>query len=291
MKIFITGGSGFVGRHLLPLLEQHEVLALSRDAIPQGMSQVFRVLKGDLKDPSSYADELGVFRPDCCIHLAWEGLPDYSFQHCRDNLHASTALLGVLDTVGCRKTFMAGTCWEYTGLTGAVGEGDFGTKLGLFAAHKLALQTIGQSHAQASGSRLLWGRPFFIYGPGQRSGSLIPACYRSLKQGLLPEINNPLAVNDFVYVGDVARAIRYLIEADDTTGIYNIGSGKPLAVWEVVNLVAAELHLEPVYHDLLMSPGSGFWADISKIDKLGWHPEVSLEVGIQSTLESLERAL
>ena len=129
-------------------------------------------------------------------------------------------------------------------------EGDQGHDLNLFAAHKTALQLIGQSNCAATGSRLTWGRVFFVYGPGQRPSSLIPSCYRSLKHGVAPKINNPLAINDFIHVADVAAAIRELVEADGATGIYNIGAGQHFAVWEVVNLVAAEMGLSPVYHDM-----------------------------------------
>ena len=290
MKIFITGGSGFIGRHLLKLLElgNHNVLCLSHTASIVSSSPTLRTVLGDLNSPDSYSAELKRFRPECCVHLAWEGLPDYSIENCSKNFFAGIKLFETLSQIGCSKIFALGTCWEYGKNIGAVKEEDQGAELNIFAAFKAALQLIGQSSSLAVGSQFLWGRPFFVYGPGQRSGSLIPSCYRSFKNGALPTISNPMAANDFIHVSDVAAAISGLISADNIeTGLYNIGSGQSFAVWEIVNLIAAEMDLPPVYFDMPDSI-SGFWADPSKTQKYGWQPELLIQAGIAQTILALE---
>ena len=287
MKIFITGGSGFIGRHLVALLDRHEVLCLNRSTYIEGPNAGIRTIRGDLNAPNSYVADLERFKPDCCIHIAWEGIPDYSLENCRMNLLAGINLFEILGRIGCGKIFAAGTCWEYGQLTGAVMEGDQGIQPNVAAAVKNALYKIGENNCVSTGSQLTWGRIFYAYGPGQRPGALIPSCYRSLKQGVAPKIINPLAANDFIHAADVAAAIRALVEADEVAGIYNIGSGRPFAVWEVVNLIAVQMGLPPVYQDMPATT-TGFWADISKARLLGWQPELSLQVGIAQTLEALE---
>jgi len=246
-----------------------------------------RTIKGDLNVPDSYADEPERFRPECCIHLTWSGLPDYSLANCCSNLLAGINLFDSLNRIGCARTFAAGTCWEYGKLHARVREDAPGREPNLFASFKSALQTIGQSICAVSGCQLRWGRVFFVYGPGQRPTSLVPTCYRSFKQGFAPQISNPLAVNDFIHVADVAAAIRTLVEADDAVGIYNIGSSRPVAVWEVVNIVAAQVGLPAVYVDM-PAPSLGFWSDSAKVISLGWQPELSLQAGIAKTLAALE---
>src|SRR6266853_3598294 len=287
MRIFLTGSDGFIGRHLLPLLDRHDVLCLSRATPTRGEIDGLRSTCGDLNAPASYAAVLERFKPECCIHLAWEGLPDYSIENCRANLVAGISLFEILRRVGCANIFAAGTCWEYGKLTGAVREQDRGREPNQFGAFKSALQTIGQSFFTVSGSRFTWGRIFFVYGPGQRPASLIPASYRSFKQSDLPQISNPLAVNDFIHVADVGAAIRTLVESDHASGIYNIGSGCPHAVWQVVNSVAEKMGLPPVYRDMA-APDTGFWADITKMHSLGWQPKFPLHAGIAQTIKVLE---
>lgn len=284
MRIFVTGCSGFIGSYLLPLLVRggHEVLSLGRGAGTPGAP---RVLRGDLYEADSYRAELVRFRPDCAIHLAWGGLPDYSLGNCRRNLLAGIDLFEALGQAGCKRIFAAGTCWEYGKLTGAVKESEQGVETGIFAAFKIALHAIGQSCCQADGSRFIWGRPFFVYGPGQRASSLIPSCYRSLSAGSAPAINNPMAVNDFVHVADVADAIRALVESDEASGTYNIGTGRPAAVWEVVNAVAASLGLPPVYQDMPPASMTGLWADTGRLEAFSWRPAMTLEAGIAQTIE------
>ena len=53
MRIFLTGGSGFIGRHLLPLLDRHEVLCLSHSAPSTDTTDAPRTIRGDLNAPAS----------------------------------------------------------------------------------------------------------------------------------------------------------------------------------------------------------------------------------------------
>ena len=64
MKVFITGGSGFIGRALLRQLEnkKYEVLMLARN--PKSISGTFKTLKGDLAKASKIKDALIKFKPD-----------------------------------------------------------------------------------------------------------------------------------------------------------------------------------------------------------------------------------
>ncbi len=285
MKIFITGGSGFIGKHLIPILGQHELLCLTRSAKDLKSGNNVQYVSGDLFNPESYLSALEEFKPDCCIHLAWYGLPDYSLENNKINLISGISLVESLKKVGCKKIFAVGSCWEYGHAMNSLSESDSPIAPDVFATFKTSLHMISHSICLESSINLTWGRVFFVYGPGQRQNSLIPSCYNSLKNGVEPKINNPLAVNDFIYVSDVADAIRHLIELDDISGVYNIGSGQGKAVWEVVNSVASALKLPPVYENMPES-NDGNWANITSISKSGWEPKVSIERGILNTVKA-----
>jgi nucleoside-diphosphate-sugar epimerase len=287
MKIFITGGSGFIGKQLIPILGKHELLCLTRSAKNLKSSKNVQCLIGDLCNPESYLPALDEFRPDCCIHLAWYGLPDYSIENNKINLISGINLVECLKKVGCKKIFAVGSCWEYGNAKKSLSEKELPIDPGQFALFKTSLRMIINKICNENNINLVWGRVFFVYGPGQRQTSLIPTCYNSLKNGIELKINNPLTVNDYIYVSDVAKAIRHLIELSDISGIYNIGSGKGVPVWEVVNYIASTMKIPHIYKNM-PSSDLGNWANIDSLNKCGWKSETSLEAGIFNTINTLE---
>lgn len=288
MKIFVTGASGFIGRNLLPVFEEHDLLCLSHSKDIKNTARNVKVINGDLNNSDSYIDELSQFKPDCCIHLAWHGLPDYSVRNSTSNLNAGIQLVESLVKVKCKKIFIAGSCWEYGEAEGLVDENSNPIESGIFASFKSSMRIITESICNESDIKLIWGRAFFVYGPDQRENALIPSCFRDFKNGIQPQINNPKARNDFVYVHDVVNSIKVLVESEESNGLYNIGSGESSAVWEVVNMVANEMRVPLPYKDIPSSLNGSF-ADIDKIKKHGWIPKVSLVSGISKTVKYLNK--
>jgi nucleoside-diphosphate-sugar epimerase len=289
MRILITGGTGFIGRYLLPLMNQHHIMLIGRSGNSPGGSNL-KFLKADLAIPASWVEQVREFSPEACIHLAWSGLPDYSLAKCIENFNINMELLGFLSDIKCNKIFVAGTCWEYGDLQAKVSEKYLPSPTNLFASFKTSIRLIGERLAVSKAVNLIWGRIFFVYGEGQRTTSLIPGCYQSFKNGKSPELRNPNAVNDFIHVSDVARAILRLIESHSAEGIFNIGSGKPRRVIEVCRIIAKKLDLENLLPEASNIPqGNGLWADTSLINKTtGWYPEYSIEAGIDETIRSME---
>ena len=124
MRILITGGNGFIGRHLVPLMHQHQLLLISKQKVSFDQPNL-QHLSADLANPERWGGEVSDFSPNACIHLAWSDLPDYSFFKCRENLDINLKLLDLLTTTKCKKIFIPGTCWEYGDLQGKVCENDF----------------------------------------------------------------------------------------------------------------------------------------------------------------------
>ena len=290
MKIFVTGASGFIGKNLLPVLGSHELLCLSHSQQVNCTKQNVKTITGDLNDPETYIYALKLFKPDCCIHLAWSGIPDYSVENSSKNLLASINLVKNLVEVDCKKICIIGSCWEYGNIKGKVTENCNPVDQNIFASFKTSIRIISESICNGSNTSLVWGRAFFIYGPEQRDEALIPSCYQSLKNSEKPNINNPLARNDFVYILDVVNSIRILVESEGSSGVYNIGSGDSTPVWDVVNKVADALGLPHPYSDMPIMLDNNF-ADMSKMKTHDWTLQFPLASGIANTVKFLEEDL
>lgn len=287
MRIFVTGGTGFVGRavcrHLAP---QHDLLVLTR---LESAHVPGRALVGDFFDPPTWTAAVRRFAPERCVHLAWQGLPDYSYAVSRRNLEAGLALFAALRDTPCARVVAMGSCWEYGDLQGAVSESMAPSRPGMFAACKAALHGIGGALLADAGIGLAWLRPFFIYGPGQRPTSLIPSCIEAAAAGQTMTLRTPDAVNDFVHVDDVAAATAAVIGVERADGIYNVGSGTPTRVADVANLVCRLVGRPAAFPE--GTAGEGCWADTTRLRcDTDWVPRISLNEGVAALVRERRTA-
>lgn len=271
----------------MPLLGGHEIFTLSRNAQPESGRD--GAIAGDLGTDGPWREHIERLSLDCCIHLAWDGLPDYSLGRCRANLDANVALLETLVRARVRRVVVAGTCWEYGAVSGPADEARAPGDRGTFAATKHAIRTMLESVARDAGMEYRWARIFFAYGPGQRDAALIPHLRRAFRAGEAPSLREPGAVNDFVHVDDVARGLQLLAECDAPSGAFNLGSGSPTSVGDVANLVAAH-YGQPAAFGASQSQ-SGMWADMQKTEAAtGWRPQIGIADGVQRTLVAMDEA-
>ena len=285
MRVLVTGGRGFLGRHLLPLLDGHEVMSLERH--PDGAVRSVLTVAGEIGRDGDWQATVEKFAPEWCIHLAWDGLPDYSLACCRRNLDANVSFLQTLVRAGVRRVVVAGTCWEYGRAVGAVAPDSAPMGGGVFAATKHAIRAMLDGVSRDAGFDYRWARLFFVYGPGQRSASLIPHLRTALSAGMAPSLREPSAVQDFVHVDDVARGLLRLAECDVPSGIFNLGSGGPTSVGEIANRVARYYGQSAPFAEA--SGGEGFWADTSATTAAsGWRPEIAIGEGVESMLRTMD---
>ena len=132
-----------------------------------------------------------------------------------------------------------------------------------------------------------WLRFFYIYGEGQRSGSLIPYIVKELQRGVQPALNGAFNRNDFVHVLDVAQAVCGSLErmwTDTFQETFNIGSGSPAQVLDIASEAAKllEVEFDPTQYTAPQTPPSTFWADIRTVkERLCWEPHISLQEGLE----------
>ncbi len=298
MRVFITGGTGFIGKNVVNQLEKEgfSILLLTR-ASKENIFSIIKskkvdIVSGDLSDINKWETKLKQFKPDTTIHLAWEEIPDYGVETSIKNLKYGLNLFEELAEIGCKKIICTGSCWEYGKNQGKISE-DLPVKFSnAFTAAKNALHWLGREIAKENNIQFIWTRLFYVYGPGQRVNSLIPYIIKCVKEGKKPKIRTPSVRNDFIYVKDVAKAIVAILENCNQSTVYNIGSGYSTSIQDIVKIVYSELNLQYKPKDKVFKSYNidfdYFWADISKIKKeVGWEPKITIEEGIQKIIETV----
>jgi nucleoside-diphosphate-sugar epimerase len=86
------------------------------------MKNGVRWCRGDVGAPEAYRGTLAEFQPEAALHLAWEGIPDFSLQKCMANLHSGVLFGNAVLEAGCRHLVVAGSCWEDGKVDGMVSE-------------------------------------------------------------------------------------------------------------------------------------------------------------------------
>jgi nucleoside-diphosphate-sugar epimerase len=293
MKILITGLTGFVGKNLLKRnLGEHEYFTIARGH--QKFIKNVEVLEGDLNNIRTFEKGLKETRPDVCLHLAWEGIPDYGYETSHKNFNAGVDFFRFLvQECGCRKIVSTGSCWEYGKNFGPCREDELVAAGGYFPWAKRALCDLGMSLADGEKIKFIWLRFFYIYGPGQRAESLVPSLARTLMKGGCPQVKNPLNANDFIYVDDACEALMKAAFMDVPSGIYNVGSGISLPVWRVCEMMENVLAEKVLYAKQLQASGgnqtANFWADTGKSRSiLQWSAQTAMDVGIKEYLRGLK---
>ncbi|MCW8899146.1 MAG: NAD-dependent epimerase/dehydratase family protein [Gammaproteobacteria bacterium] len=293
IKVLITGVSGFIGIPLAEklLTQKCEILALSRTTPTIKSNDSIVWLEADLSSPNSYREQIESFSPDVVIHLAWQDIPDFSFQTSIKNLNQSLEFLSFVSGLkSCKKILVSGSCWEFNIKKGECLETDVSIPKDHFTWAKHSIRTWLEMICKQNEISLGWFRIFYVYGPRQRAASLIPTVLNDVKNGKIPQIKTPKNANDYIFVDDVIDAFAIATNNNFSSGIYNLGSGKSTSVLDICRCAerivrgSDTLTLQLENESKLNIADIDFWAgnNITK-EALNWMPETTLEDGIRKT--------
>jgi UDP-glucose 4-epimerase len=146
----------------------------------------------------------------------------------------------------------------------------------------------------SKGSKIIGLRYFNVYGKGQSISyaGVITKFLDRIRKRQSPIINGDgLQVRDFVYVGDVAKANLLAMESKVDFSFINIGSGKPTTILELAQMIirASGLELKPVHEKPLQGDVKESLADTSLAKRLlGWNTEVELEDWLKKVVSKSE---
>ena len=296
MKIFITGGAGFIGSHICE--ELYKKIPSSKlvilDKITYAANLKFishlikdkkrvKFIKADILDNTKYEKKIKNF--DIAINVAAESHVDRSFKN--------SILFTKTNTLGAHIFFQ--TCLEkkvkkivHVSTDEVYGEkllGSFDEKSHLnptnpYSASKAAAEIIINSYNYHFKSNILIVRGNNIYGKRQFPEKLIPSCITKLIKNKPIEIhgsgNN---IRCYLSAVDFANAI-YLLLKKKRTGIFNIGNNKYFKNIEIAKIICKKFKKDKkkFIHFIKDRPFNDrrYSVNINKIKKIGWRPRNSL---------------
>lgn len=294
MKILVTGGTGFVGGHVLNALDgvSAEVVATCRKE-PAARRGV-RWVVADLLTPGVSAELIDRERPTHLIHLGWRSVHG-PVANARDNFSWITASLNLASAfvdAGGRRIVSTGSCFEYDWSDGVCVEDR--TPLvpaTLYGAAKTSLHSALAGLTMGTETSLVWPRVFFLYGPGEHLSRFVMHVARCLLSGVPAEMTEGSQQRDFLYAADAAEALVQLA-LSDACGVFNVASGATVTLREIAEEIGRQTGRGDLLRIGARQPKAYepqlILGDATRIaEVVGWKATTSLQAGIASTLDSL----
>ncbi len=283
MRILITGGAGFIGRHLARhLKERHQVTAF--DLREQELKGILHI-KGDVRDAELVRAVCQGH--DAIIHLAAQVSAPASIEEPEETMAINTGGSGnVLDGArrgGVKKVLLASSAAVYGDSPETpTPESHALAPLTPYAESKATMEALAAESAVATCCLRL----FNVYGPGQDPrgpyAAAIPAFIdRALKNEPLTIHGDGLQTRDFIAVTDVCRAFELALERGD--GAINIASGTGVTINRLAEMVKKLSGSGSRILHGAARPGDPreSLADVTKAKELlGFAAQVSLEEGL-----------
>lgn len=289
-NVLVTGGAGFIGSHVVETL-LHDSWQVSvvddlsggdRANLPGGVP----LFVHDIADPALMAVfAAGAF--DAVVHCAAQtsvprSVADPAFDR-RVNLVGTENVLACAKASGVgRIVFFSSGGAIYGDMDVQADETTLPAPLSQYGVHKLA----AESYVALSGLSHAILRPANVYGPRQRAGTdggVIATFVDRLSRGEILHINGDGAqVRDFVYVADVASAVRSALSWN-SSGVWNVASGVETTVNDLARHVGDALGVAPT---LAYGPARAGDVRISRLSNARiirqglWRPEYTLAQGL-----------
>ncbi len=295
-RVLITGGAGFIGVHLADHLTQsggYAVTVLDNESLGDRANldhDEVRFVAGDLR---SRTDLRGALEgQDAVVHLAADTRvmdsienPAHNFEN---NVIGTFNLLEECRALGVNRVVAASTGGAIVGdVPPPVHERMAAQPTSPYGASKLMLEGYLSAYSGAYGLRGCALRFSNIYGPRSfHKGSVVAHFFKQILAGKpLVVYGDGSQARDFLYVGDLVEGIRVAVDGD-AIGAFQLGSGKPTTVNELLELVrsATGLDLDVEYTDFRAGEVVQTWCEIDKArEGFGFDPTMSLDEGIRRT--------
>jgi UDP-glucose 4-epimerase len=299
VPVLVTGGTGFIGSHLVRRLVQEEaqVFLLSPDEDFKNIVDIqdkITIHKGDLNSLEQLQVLVSKIQPIKIFHLGayvnQERELDIAHRCFTINVLGTLNLLLALKNVPYDCFVNTGTCDEYGTNDVPFTEDQLPNPVSPYSASKVASTYLCNMMVTSFDAPIVTVRPFLTYGPGQRTANLIPSLIINALSNKPFSMTKGEQAREFNYVGDIVDGyIKASITPQALGQTINLGSGEEHYIKDVVRMICDIVNpLLPIDYSLPYRPGETmhFYSDNSKAQSLlGWKPTTPLREGLQHTID------
>jgi dTDP-glucose 4,6-dehydratase len=301
MRLFITGGAGFIGsnyvRHVLDTTDDSVTIfdALTYAGNLENLKDLDRsrysLVKGNICDRETVSASMTDH--DAVIHFAAESHVDRSIvdpdAFVRTNCDGTNILCDVARQSGVKRFVHISTDEVY----GSIEEGSFNERDALsprspYSASKAGSDLIALSHHATHGLPVIVTRSSNNFGPYQFPEKLIPLFVTNLLEGkTVPLYGDGMNVRDWCYVTDNCMAIDLVLRQGVVGDIYNIGAANEIPnraiTTSILDIVGEDEGMVEYVADRL-GHDRRYSVDTAKIRGLGWVPQQTFSEALKTTV-------
>jgi nucleoside-diphosphate-sugar epimerase len=299
-RMLVTGAAGFIGSHLVERLVAagHRVTGVDcfsdhyarelKDLNVAGLANEprFELVEADIaREP--IVDLMGDV--DVVFHLAarpgvrdsWTDFDDYV----EANIVASRSVFDAAAATDTRVVYASSSSVYGDVSSLPVSEEHRLRPISPYGASKVMTEVLAGAYASSYGLEAVGLRYFTVYGPRQRPDMGLSRFIEALVDGsAIPLYGDGLQRRDMTYVADVVEATLAAGERGRPGAIYNIASGAPHALLDILGVLGEvlELPLRLDYEDAKPGDVRDTWGDIARASsELGYSPSVGLREGLE----------
>tara|TARA_E500000178_G_scaffold350149_1_gene408515 strand:+ start:1284 stop:2177 length:894 start_codon:yes stop_codon:yes gene_type:complete len=293
-EILLIGGSGFLGLNLIKSLKNNKnyrITSVSRTR-PKNLkkNKNFSFIKADLSNFNQMKKSLKRKKFNFIINFGGNINHDNQKQIEKSHFKLCSNLVRFFSKKKINLFIQAGSSMEY-GSTKSPNYENFKCKpKSYYGISKLKSTQL----LKKSGLNYIVLRLYQIYGPHQKINRLIPIAINQLLNNKDFNVSSGIQSRDFLYVDDFIKLIKkILISKKPLRGIFNVGSGKPFTVKQILEKIKKLIKLGKINYNVVKmkkSETKKSYPNVKKIKKIfNWKSNTNLDAGLKKTIKFYEK--